>query len=136
MKIAACGHVLDHFGTSSLCLRCQRARDLHDSDILASLIPAFVGDPRRGVVPDHCPTCGIFLNAATAADVDVRRPQPDDRTICTNCGELLKYSDDLRLARLTPAEEAETLADLSDRERAVVEGIKHRRAQLAREGNA
>jgi len=126
-ELGDCGHLVDHLGTSRLCLRCQRGKDLLESDILAGFRSGAIPDPRIGVVPDNCPACDGYLNAAH--DVDGGdRPKPDDRTICIHCGAFMKYLSDLRLALLTAEETAETKQQLSPAERAAVAALAQRRA--------
>lgn len=135
-----CGHLIDHRGTSRLCLTCQRAKDRYESDLRAGVpvldIPAglvragVTPDPRIGVVPDECPGCFGYLNASRDIDGD-ERPKPDDRTICIHCGAFMKYLNDLRLQLLTPEELAETLRLLNPQERAAVAALARRREAKA-----
>jgi hypothetical protein len=53
--------------------------------------------------PDHCPSCGALIDAAT--DVEgPHRPEPGDNSICLYCASLLRYGADLRLELATLSE--------------------------------
>jgi hypothetical protein len=55
----------------------------------------------------HCPGCGHKLDAVTAPFDAAARPSPDDRTVCLNCGYVMKFDDELRLIDLTVDETIE-----------------------------
>ena len=51
---------------------------------------------------DNCPCCGTLLDAATPVnnkDGNIA-PRPKDISICIKCGEILYYSDDMKLEKL------------------------------------
>lgn len=48
---------------------------------------------------DKCPECGYILNAATCPDDLKAIPESGDISICFNCYECLKFSDDLSLVK-------------------------------------
>ncbi len=50
-----------------------------------------------------CPTCGRPINAASGVFTDVR-PEPGDFSMCTTCGELLRYREDLSVRKCEPLE--------------------------------
>lgn len=54
-----------------------------------------------------CPKCGSSCDMATNADDQSREPQPDDFSVCFQCGEINVYADDLSLKSLTPGDWAE-----------------------------
>ncbi len=86
-----------------------------------------IPDPRIGVTPDECPSCGQLLNAATDADDSDLRPKPGDRSICIHCGALLKYLPNLRLTLLNGQETAEMMRDLNDQERKAIGALLAKR---------
>lgn len=61
------------------------------------------------VRPSPCPTCGVELGFHTPLDGG-RAPAPGDVTMCTACGELLRFDGALVLY-LPPADE---LVDVLD----------------------
>lgn len=83
-------------------------------------------DPRVGVRPQNCPTCRGFINAMEDADGN-DRPKPGDRSFCMWCGAGLVILEGGALRTMTPDELAETLANLSPEESAVMEGLEKRR---------
>lgn len=62
----------------------------------------------------HCPTCGKKQTAVSesADDFDGRAPQPDDITICIDCGEPAAFNADMSLRLLTQAEHASLEPDV------------------------
>ena len=50
---------------------------------------------------DTCPCCGTMLDAATAIkeEDEEHAPKPKDLTICVECGEILYYSEDMKLEK-------------------------------------
>lgn len=51
---------------------------------------------------ETCHVCGYSFNAATALEGDAR-PEPEDFTICINCGEIYQYNKELRIVPADPA---------------------------------
>ncbi len=49
---------------------------------------------------NDCPSCGFMLNAADGVNHG-EAPMPGDITICINCTELLEFSDDMSLVKLS-----------------------------------
>jgi hypothetical protein len=53
-----------------------------------------------------CPGCGASLNYNETV-TGQERPKPGDASVCAACGELLRFTDDLTVAPISPAELAE-----------------------------
>jgi hypothetical protein len=50
------------------------------------------------IYSDRCPKCGYLIDAATSIGKSPDDlPDPDDYSICLNCGALLEFDDKLRL---------------------------------------
>jgi hypothetical protein len=49
---------------------------------------------------DYCPTCKTKLDHATPLQSG-DKPEPHDLSVCINCGEMLEFSDDFALVKLT-----------------------------------
>lgn len=61
---------------------------------------------------DRCPFCNYILNAATAGPHNPdASPEPNDATICINCGGVLIYDEHTRVRKPTDQELAEVMAD-------------------------
>lgn len=59
----------------------------------------------------HCPNCGVPLDATGRASASKDRPQPGNATVCLNCGHLMVFADDMSLRAPTDAEVVELAAD-------------------------
>lgn len=53
-----------------------------------------------------CPACGARRDAATlATDIEADdMPEPGNLSVCVACSSFLRFTDDLQLALLSPAE--------------------------------
>ena len=60
------------------------------------------GDPREGVRPCACPSCGYVLDAATAVKGNAR-PKRGDISVCGMCGLMLVFGPELELLRMPMA---------------------------------
>lgn len=71
-----------------------------------------------------CPWCGFLLDmhSLVATDEPDASPEPGDFSLCTRCGQVAAYDGDLRLRRLTLAENMEAAKD--DRVRQVAAAIR------------
>jgi hypothetical protein len=59
------------------------------------------------IYSDRCPKCSYGINAATSIlKGDTSLPDPDDYSICVNCGALLQFDDRLRLRAVRDPERA------------------------------
>jgi hypothetical protein len=63
-----------------------------------------VSDPREGITPSPCPSCGQPLNAAVAPDTPEARPQPGDLSMCLCCAAFVFFNDDMTLRAATDEE--------------------------------
>lgn len=59
----------------------------------------------------NCPSCGVYLNAATPMDDERRAPIPGDFSACAYCGEWLRYSEDFSLHIVTDEDAKELGGD-------------------------
>ncbi len=50
-----------------------------------------------------CPTCGVIVTAATHPTEDIS-PAPGDGTICIVCQDILIFTDELGLRKITEAD--------------------------------
>lgn len=57
---------------------------------------------------DLCPHCGYGTNR-TSPLTSKSGPKPGDFTICLNCGEFLRFNDDLRMTKTTDFELTQNL---------------------------
>lgn len=66
----------------------------------------FKSDVRGGTLPVvQCLECGYKLDSAGGADGnDDARPEPEDLTVCLNCGEIMAYTETMTLRRLGKTE--------------------------------
>ena len=55
-----------------------------------------------------CPTCGYFMDAATAIDRNEKMPAPKDFSVCISCGALGVFDDELHC--VTPSHHALKIA--------------------------
>ena len=56
----------------------------------------------------RCPSCGHELNTAAAfSGSDDAGPEPGDRTVCLECGHVMKFDESLRPVELTVDETIE-----------------------------
>lgn len=72
-----------------------------------------------------CPWCGFLLDMhslVAQGDEPDASPEPGDFTLCTRCGQVGAYDADLRLRRLTLAENMEAARD--DRVQKVAAAIR------------
>jgi hypothetical protein len=64
-----------------------------------------------------CPYCGYAeMDSADSLTGSKAAPEPDDITLCLNCGALLKFLFDLKLAKLWAAEKDEIYLDSPHRQ--------------------
>lgn len=52
--------------------------------------------------PMLCPQCGYMMDACSSVGGEEVAPHKDDISVCFNCGELLTFTDDLRLVKANP----------------------------------
>jgi len=75
---------------------------------------------RGPIYKDRCPKCGYEINAATSIGKDpTHLPDPEDYSICLNCGALLEFDDMLRLQAVRDPERA--FDDLTKQQREKVQ---------------
>ena len=55
---------------------------------------------KEKIKPSICPTCGKILDAVSAED-GTGSPEPGDITVCFYCGEILNFSDDMILEKIS-----------------------------------
>lgn len=53
---------------------------------------------------DECPKCGKHINAAATVSDENAQPSSGDVTVCIGCAGILKFDDNLKLAKLTTEE--------------------------------
>lgn len=52
------------------------------------------------MVPCPCPWCGSVQTVASAVELDeTLQPQPDDVSVCIDCGNLLQFDDNMHLRK-------------------------------------
>lgn len=70
------------------------------------MIDEVIYDHEWKELPDNtCPSCGMFINAATACDAEKGycRPKPGDVSVCGGCGCMLQFTDLMITVEITPA---------------------------------
>lgn len=58
------------------------------------------------IYSDRCPKCGYGINAASSLFDPTELPDPEDYSICLNCGALLEFDRALRLQAVRDPERA------------------------------
>jgi hypothetical protein len=68
-------------------------------------------DPRRGIKSTTCPRCGYKMDAATHIGKGRARPKPGDFSLCLQCGQILRFDQQLEPVMALERELAELDAE-------------------------